>query len=159
MTTTEQIVTREEAISCAESYATAQTALDKIESHIAAKTAALNAKFEAERAELEQIKQECLEKLEAFTTENQDEVLGDARSTDFAGVKIGFRKSSAKLVTVGKKTWAHVMKALQSSPDLRQMYLKEELKIDKTALKKAEAEHLKKLGLRVDQEDKFFVKL
>lgn len=156
---TETIVTREEAVKAAEDFNRCEASIAKIETHIAKKKAELEAKFSEELHGLKEIRDECAQRLEAYVQENMDEVLGDKRSNDFAGLTIGFRKSAKKLVLIGKKKWEHVMKLLQANADLRQQYLRVEEKLDKTELKKADPDTLKKLGLRIHQEDKFFVQI
>jgi hypothetical protein len=154
---TETMITREEAVKAADDYREAQTAIDKIEAHIKKKTAELNAKFENELHELNLIKQEQAEKLEAYVRENEEEVLGNARSTDFAGLKIGFRKGAKKLVTLGKKTWKQVLKFVTSDEAFCKAYAQQEIKLDKNAIKKAPEADLKAMGVKIEQEDNFFI--
>jgi len=152
-------ITREEAIAAADGYRNATQKIETINSKLKSDQAKLAAKYEDDLASLAEVQQECSEKLELYVNANRDNLLGDARSTDFAGLKIGFRKATAKLKTLGRLTWETVLERVKGNASHKVNFLKVEEKLDKTALKKADDDTLKELGVKIEQPDNFFVKL
>lgn len=157
-------VDRTAAITAADEYRKAQRRLEIIEGDISHKTAAVAAKYEEEIGVLRATQTKNKQILEAYVQANRDEVLEGKQSIGFAGVKIGFRKAAAKLALKGATTWDKVMKKLEddrilANSKLWKAFVKEEVKLDKNALKKADSDVLKQLGLKVEQDENFFVKL
>jgi phage host-nuclease inhibitor protein Gam len=159
VSTETKAITRDDAIHAANTYREVTMHIERINNHIKQKQAALAAKFESDLANLIAAQNDSKDTLEAYVQANQEEMLGNARSTDFAGLKIGYRKATAKLITIGKRTWDKVLETIMGDEEWKREYVKVKEEIDKTALKKADAEVLKALGVKVDQPDDFFVKL
>jgi len=151
-------ITADEARRAAEEYREAEMALQKIESDIKVKQAEIAAQYERDQAIFTKMKDDATAKLQLYVNEYPD-TLGSKRSTDFMGLTIGFRKGAAKLVTTGKNTWDKVLAKIKANAEAYGDYLKVKEELDKTALKKADAATLKTLGVALEQEDSFFVKL
>lgn len=150
----------EDAKVAADSYRDATTKIEKIETQIRNEQAKIASKYEYElnEAKAEQAAQAAT--LENYLGQNKDVLLqGNARSFMLSGVTLGYRKAKAKLVTVGKNSWDKVMLKLTAAPIMFDQFVKTKEEIDKTALAKADAEVLKELGLKLEQEDTFYAKL
>lgn len=91
--------------------------------------------------------------------ENRDKMLAGKKSCDFAGVKVGYKKTPATLKPHKGVDWELVLARLQADRSLRKQFVSTTTKVDKTALKKADAETLEEVGLDLVQVDSFFVKL
>lgn len=148
-----------EALMTADNYRKATLDIERINAEIQNKQAQIASKRELELANLKAIQSECKAQLEAYVLENKDDLLGDSRSSKFAGITIGFRKATAKLKTVGKATWDTVLTKLKANSDWKDDFVKSKEECDKTALKQADKATLKKLGLTIEQPDNFFVKV
>lgn len=109
----------------------------------------------------------CIEKINASTDVVQkyaddnweDLAQDDAKSTTFFGGTIGYRKGRKALKLIGDTSWEKVKaKVKKMLPDC--IKVKEDL--DKTALinlANTEAKKLERIGIEVDQPEKFYIKL
>lgn len=153
-----QTITLEEAIEAANAYRTATQNVGNIESDIKFEQSKIGAKYQMK---LEKAKTECEESktvLENYVLQNRDDLMGPNKSIDFSGIKVGFRKATAKLVLKGKNTWDKVKEKLRNDATLTDyLVLKED--VDKTRLKKEEAAVLKILGVEVVQPETFYAKV
>mgnify|MGYP001157894224 CR=1 FL=1 len=156
--TEELTVTREEALQAAETYRKARLEEENILSRIKSEQAAIAAKYEDKVLILGEVQEECCTRLKRYIDENGT-LLNGKRSLDFAGLTIGYRKAAAKLVLVGKTTWEKVCDLLLATEEWKEAYIKTKHEADKNALKKADAKMLKSIGLKIEQDDNFFVNL
>lgn len=152
-------ITREAAIKAADAYRKSKLQLEQVEAEIMNQTALLKNERAEELDALAAEMQKCEECLATFTEQNREEVLANKKSADFAGVKIGYRKSAAKLEVNEGNDWAKVEGAINADKILSQQFINATPKLDKSALKKAHSSILENLGLRIEQEENFFVKL
>ena len=151
-------VTREQAIAAAQSYQNVSQKLDGLHSKVRHQQANIAAKYQEDIEVLQETLLLSEEILKRYSEQNE-KIFGGKRSTTFAGVKIGYSKGPRKLSTKGNKTWENVLEKIKSIPEYALKYVKRTEGVDKTELKKADDEVLKKVGVIIEQEDKFFVKL
>lgn len=159
MTEQAAAVSREDAIKAADDFRKAKRRLETIEGEISNKQAQVASKYEKEIGELKIIQKANEDILGAYMNENREQLLDKKQSLDFAGVKMGFRKATAKLALKGKTTWEKVLAKLKDNADWKDDFVKQKEEVDKTALKKADATVLKSLGVALEQKETFFVKL
>lgn len=152
-------ITREAAIKAADMYRKSRLDLEAAQAEIQNKAALFANEREAELDALKAEMEKCTECLSAYTEQNREDILAKKKSVDFAGVKIGFKKSAAKLEVDEGNDWAKVEGAIQADKILSGQFINATPKLDKTALKKAHESILKTLGLHIEQEETFFVKL
>lgn len=152
-------ITRDDARKAADDYREATLKIEQIQAEVMSEQKKIASARDKELTDLAAIQKENEAKLEAFLKENQDELLSEKRSTELAGITIGFRKATAKLALTGKKnSWAEVYRQLAGNKDWSR-FIKTKADIDKTELKKADKRTLKALGLTIEQPDNFFVKV
>lgn len=150
----------EEAKKAADTYRNATTEIEKIENTIRTKQAEVASRYETQLNAAKGEQEKAAEVLEQYLGENKEELLqGNARSFMLAGIKIGYRKAKAKLVLAGKTSWDKVLDKLKASTGWSVLYVKTKEEIDKTALAKADAEVLKEVGVKVEQNDSFYASL
>jgi len=81
--------------------------------------------------------------------------LGETRSRKLNFGTLGFRKSPGKLKLLSKQTWAKVVQTLREMK--QDLFLRfPDPEPDKEALKGADPEFLKKVGLKVQEDDNFW---
>jgi phage host-nuclease inhibitor protein Gam len=156
---TSEAVTHAEALEAAEAYRKAELELSAIDLRIKERTAEVMAKYEARMNELNEQKALATTALENYVSAHREDVLGKNKSGAFAGLNIGYRKATAHLTLVGKRTWETVLEALCADATMKRRFVQTKQEIDKNALKKAEPETLKQIGVKLEQPENFFVKL
>lgn len=114
---------------------------------------------EKKAKDLEKKKAEAEAILEAYSNQEREVLYPEGtRSVNFLGLTIGYRKGAKKLDVKASTNWDKVLdKCKELFPD----FIKNTPKLDKTAILKAvdeKPDEISKLGLKVVQEDKFFVK-
>lgn len=99
--------------------------------------------------------------LNAWLDSNPDELPKGRKSLEMMHGQIGFRTGTPKLKTILRKTWSQVLDTIKAFGLTQYLRVKEEpnkealiADITSGALDEADA---KKLGVRVDQEESFFV--
>ncbi|MBQ7413837.1 MAG: host-nuclease inhibitor Gam family protein [Prevotella sp.] len=102
-------VTRDEAEQAFTDYAKAQAEVDKITASIELECAKIREKHQSRLAQLECDKQCAFDTLEAFATNNKDELFSKKKSLDMAQGTIGFRTGTPKLKTLKGFTWASAL--------------------------------------------------
>lgn len=118
-------------------------------------------KYESEERELMDRRQAAEAVLEKWATENRDTILpGDAKSTNFEGGKIGFKKSPAKLALIDEAgDWDEVIEKVKK---VLPEFVLSKMELDKSGiLRNADGLNgkLGKAGLQIVQDEKFYVKV
>jgi len=93
---------------------------------------------------------------EKYATTHRDSLFGKLKSAASSLGLFGFRTGNPKLVLLNRKwKWDDVLSALKSLGKMDFIRTKEEP--DKDALKKLSDEELAAIGLRIDQDEAFFI--
>jgi len=93
---------------------------------------------------------------EKFATTHRDTLFGKLKSAASSLGLYGFRTGNPKLVLLNRKwKWNDVLEALKSLGKTELIRVKEEP--DKDALKKLDDAELAAIGLRIDQDEAFFI--
>jgi phage host-nuclease inhibitor protein Gam len=153
-------ITAEEAREAAKAWSDAEFALQKIESSIKQKQAEIAAKHDEDIADHTLIQNDAKKLLMVYTEDNRDELMsGKAKSFELMGVKLGYKlKPASLLLKKAKDSWTDLRDRLKETTAGRK-FLKKATTVDKTALKKADADFLKEMGVCVEQVEDFFIKL
>ncbi len=88
------------------------------------------------------------------------EAFGGAKSLELTQAVIGYRRGQPQLKTVGGWTWDRVLEAVKAAPEGAELVRrKEEVNKQRILLEREQigAERLRELGVRVAQEEAFFV--
>lgn len=102
-------VTADEANEAMASYAKATARVAKINAEMDLQFAQIREKHANELTELEKERDAAFDKLQAYATENQDQLFAKKKSLDLANGTIGFRTGTPKLKTLKGFTWASVL--------------------------------------------------
>lgn len=115
-------------------------------------------KYKVEIEPLEDQRDLTLKLAEEFAEENRAEILPkDAKSAESTQAIFGFRLGQPTMKLLSKKwSWEKVLEALRSAHGDRFVRTKQEPDKEKLRAELADAE-LAVVGLRLDQEDRFFV--
>lgn len=149
-----------EAVDAANTYRQCRLQIEQIEAEIQNKQAIIANNYASDLYMLKAQVTNCESILGEYAAMNRRELLGQSKSTNFAGVKMGFRKSTAKVqLTNSSMDWNDVLAIVSDDSNMRFKYVKTKKELDKTKLKAATEEELQALGLEVVQEENFFVKL
>lgn len=93
---------------------------------------------------------------EKFATTHRESLFGKFKSASSSLGLFGFRTGNPKLVLLNRKwKWSDVLEALKSLGKTELIRTKEEP--DKDAIKKLEDSELAAIGLRIDQDETFFI--
>ena len=159
-TITTDSITAEQAREAAKKWSDAEFALQKIEATIKQKQAEISAKHDEEIADYTLIQNNAKRLLVGYTDANRYELMtGRAKSFELMGVKLGYKlKPASLLLKKAKDSWKALEERLKESTAGRK-FLKKTTSVDKTALKNAEPEFLKDMGVYIEQEEDFFIKL
>lgn len=152
-------VSREAADEAFAVYAKADAQSAKITADIELQCAKIREKYAAKLAELEEAKEKAFDTLQAFATENQDELFSKKKSLEMAHGAIGFRTGMPRLKTLKGFTWAS---ALQLVKEFLPSYLRqaEEIAKDKLLADRDLDEmpaNMAKCGIHVVQDETFYV--
>jgi phage host-nuclease inhibitor protein Gam len=114
---------------------------------------------EEHNPEIEEICQDISAKLllcEKYATTHRETLFGKLKSAAASLGFYGFRTGNPKLSLLNKRwKWADVLKALKGTGQLNLVRTKENP--DKDALKKLDDAALAQVGLRIEQEEAFFI--
>lgn len=152
-------VSRESADEAFANYAKADAQCAKILADIELQCAKIREKYASKLAELEELKEKSFDTLQAFATENQEELFVKKKSLEMTHGVIGFRTGTPKLKTLKGFTWAS---ALQLVKEFLPGYLRqsEEIAKDKLLADRDDEQMLglmTKCGIRVAQDETFYV--
>ena len=115
--------------------------------------------MEEHNPEIDKISQQISAKLvlcEKFATTHRETLFGKLKSAASALGLFGFRTGNPKLVLLNRKwKWDDVLQALRTTERTELIRTKQEP--DKDALKKLGDADLASLGLRIDQDETFFI--
>ena len=160
-------VTREAADEAFAKYAKAEAQSAKITAEIELQCAKIREKYAAQLSALAVEKEESFSVLQAFAQENKQELFTKKKSLEMAHGIIGFRTGTPKLKTIKGFTWASVLELLKEFlPDYvrkTEEPAKDRLLADRDAeleiggQKVTMADRMAKCGVRVDQEEAFYV--
>lgn len=152
-------VTRECAEEAFATYAKADAQSAKITAEIELACAKIREKYAGKLAELEGEKEKAFDTLQAFAVENQPELFSKKKSLEMVHGVIGFRTGTPKLKTLKGFTWAS---ALNLVKEFLPQFIRttEEVAKDKLLADRAVdgmEEAMAKCGIRVDQDETFYV--
>lgn len=161
VTTETKPITSTEAIDVAKDWTDAEFVIRKIEADIAQKQAAVAARYDADLEEARTKQSEAKMKLEVYLEANRAELFtGKSKSTQVGGITLGVKlKPASLLLKKAKDSWENVLARLKDAGTTGRKFIKKSESVDKTALKKADAEFLKEMGVCVEQAEEFYVKL
>jgi phage host-nuclease inhibitor protein Gam len=152
-------VTRERMEESFGEYALADAKIQGINAKMDAEITKIRDKNAADLARLQKQKDDSFAVLETYAIENREELFSKKKSMDTAHGTIGFRTGTPKLKTQKGFTWAAVL-ALLKTTNKAYVRTTEEVAKDKLLTdretKKAQ-ELMQKVGIRVDQDETFFV--
>lgn len=153
-------VTEDAAKASMKEWQDADVALQLAQAEKRQKVTPLVQKYEAIEKDLMDKKAKAAEVLEDYAIQNRETLLaGDAKSTNFFGATIGFKKGSPALKIKDGLELKDVLANLEDEEMGEFIIIKHEL--DKAGLLRNASsftETLPKIGLEVVQEEKFFVK-
>ncbi len=153
-------VTEDNAKAAVNDWLTADVELESTKAEKRQKVTPLVQEYEAKEKALIDKKARAAEVLEDYANQNRETLLpGEAKSTDFYGCKIGFKKNPASLKVVQGKDSFDVLEALEGEGLNDYIITKHE--IDKAGILRnvdTLADLLPKLGLEVEQKETFYVK-
>ena len=155
-------VTENRARKAAKDWMDAHTKSNLKAAEMEAELAPVRAKYETEIKALDAKKNEAAEIIEAFVNDERESLLaGGKKSTNFHGLKVGFKKSPARLaLTENPANWGTV---LNRAAELIPQYTHSTLALDKSGIIKDAQEigegTLSEIGIKVEQKEAFFVKL
>jgi len=156
MSTQTATVNYDAAVAAAESYRINKQKLDRIESDLKAQQSALAAKVEAQRNKLKLAMENASSQLERYSNQNREDLMGDKKSAGFMGIKLKYRTSTILAPITGK--FDEVLERMSKNRQFKK-YLRMKTEIDKTAIKKADAEELQEMGLEYRTTESFSVEV
>jgi len=110
---------------------------------------------------IEKIGQEISSKLlmcEKYAMTHRESLFGKLKSAASSLGIFGFRTGNPKLVLLNRKwTWNSVLSAIKGQGDERAFLIRRKEEPDKDALKNLTDMELTALGLRIDQDESFFI--
>lgn len=122
---------------------------------------AIHLKYAPRLEVIQQQKAEAFETVQAYCTKNKEELFKKGKSFDTTVGSVGFRTGKHTLKPISKMTWDKVLTLVKVSlPDYVRTI--EEVAKDKILADRhtqAVAPHLATVGLRVVQEERFFIEL
>lgn len=140
-------------------YATADAREAKIHATMDEQFTKIREKFADELSELKEQKEQAFDVVQTYCTENKEVLFSKKKSLDSTHGTVGFRTGTPKITTLKGFTWSAVETLLKK---LRPEYIrtkeepnKELLLADRDKLK----DELPDLGLKVAQEESFFIEL
>lgn len=154
-------VTAEEANEALAAYAKATARTAKINAEMDLQFAKIREKYATELTSLENEREGAFDTLQAYATENQEELFAKKKSLDMVHGTIGFRTGNPKLKPLKKFTFAAALELMKTNKDMAP-YIRTVEEINKEKLiAERDTEGLPKLmescGLSVVQEETFFV--
>lgn len=152
-------INEQTAVDAAKTYAACKAKLLKLDGDRKLKVQPILEKFKEQEVVLLEDVDKCEKVLKDYTEQNREKLLAGAKSVDFRGVKLGYRKARAKLAIIAEgANWDDVLKlAKKHLPD----FIVEKQELNKNELLRnveTVGAKLAKVGLEVQQEESFFVK-
>jgi phage host-nuclease inhibitor protein Gam len=154
-------ITKEQVLQAVRDRIKAQSAVDSINAQKRIEVSEAEERHAAKLVDHQAKVEECGKIIEEYVVEHREELLtGDAKSTDLGASKVGFRLNPAKPVILDGFKLADVLTKLKARyPDLVSTKVTESLESKKVVeLVKDKGTDLKRFGIDVEQEEKFFIK-
>lgn len=152
-------VNREQADEAFATYAKSDAQVQKINADIELQCAKIREKYADKLATLTAEKEQAFDTLQAFATENQEDLFAKKKSLDMAHGTIGFRTGTPKLKTLKGFTWASALELVKEFlPDyVRQTWdiAKDKLLADRDV--EEMMPRMAKCGMQVVQDEAFYV--
>lgn len=167
-------VTREAADNAFAIFAKADASINKIQAEVELQCAKIREKWQEKLTQLTAERDEAFDTLQAFATENKDELFSKKKSLDMAHGVIGFRTGTPKLKLLKGFTWASALELVKTF--LPSSYIRKTEEVAKDKLlsdrdldevdvtvdgmilqKKTMAEAMEKCGIQVVQDEAFYV--
>lgn len=152
-------VNREQADEAFATYAKSDAQVQKINADIELQCAKIREKYADRLATLTAEKEQAFDTLQAFATENQEDLFAKKKSLDMAHGTIGFRTGTPKLKTLKGFTWASALELVKEFlPDyVRQTWdiAKDKLLADRDV--EEMLPRMAKCGMQVVQDEAFYV--
>ena len=152
-------VNREQADEAFATYAKSDAQVQKINADIELQCAKIREKYADKLATLTAEKEQAFDTLQAFATENQEDLFAKKKSLDMAHGTIGFRTGTPKLKTLKGFTWASALELVKEFlPDyVRQTWdiAKDKLLADRDV--EEMLPRMAKCGMQVVQDEAFYV--
>lgn len=152
-------VSREAADEAFATYAKSDAQVQKINADIELQCAKIREKYADKLATLTAEKEQAFDTLQAFATENQEDLFAKKKSLDMAHGTIGFRTGTPKLKTLKGFTWASALELVKEFlPDyVRQTWdiAKDKLLADRDV--EEMLPRMAKCGMQVVQDEAFYV--
>lgn len=151
------VPTQQEALQAMRKYVEASSNVDKINAQLRLEKAELEAKYADKLNAYESEASNAAQVVEAYAQHHRSSILqGDAKGANLGAGKIGWKSNPPKLVA---NNWDEVLTYLKrAKPEL----VRTVEEVDKKALleqaKEMKAKDLEKIGLAIQQEEKFFIK-
>lgn len=140
-------------------FATADAEIQKINAEMDAQMVEIRESNADRLAELEAEKAAAFEEMQAFATENRDELFTKRKSMETVHGVLGFRTGQPKLKTKKGFTWAAILELLKVK-GRQYIRLAEEVAKDKLLAERDEEETrliMDNCGIQVVQEETFYV--
>lgn len=154
-----QGVTREQSEEAFGKYAAADAKVQQITAKMDGEITKIRDKYQEDLSKLTEARKLSGDMLEAYATENKDELFAKKKSMEMTHGKIGFRTGTPKLKTLKGFTWPAVTNILKEIlPDYVRTVdepAKDKLLADRDL--DEVAERLSKCGIMVDQDETFFI--
>lgn len=154
-------ITKEQMEGALSNYAKADAEIAKINATIDVEATRIRDKYAEKIAQLQQVKDEHFDVLQAYALENRDTLFARKKSLDSLHGTIGFRTGMPKLKTLKGFTWGAVTNLLKEFLP-QYVRLTEEPAKDKLLADREDeqvASLLPKVGISVIQDETFFVEV
>ena len=141
------------------SYTKAQSETAKINAEIELACAKIREKHQVRLSALEAESEGAFDVLQAYATENKDELFAKKKSLEMVHGTIGFRTGTPKLKTLKGFTWASALQLVKEFLP-KHIRMTEEIAKDKLLAERNEEEvaaNLERCGITVAQDESFYV--
>lgn len=142
-------------------FALAAAREQNINADMNAQIAAVQTRYQAELETLSARKQMAYEIVQTYCEENREKLFCRTKSFDTLHGKVGFRTGTPKLRLLPRTSWEKVLENLKAHLPAYVRTIEEPAK-DKLLTDRHNADvalNMQKLGLRVEQDERFFIEL
>lgn len=140
-------------------YAVSDAKAAKLNATLDGEIAKLREKYASDLKKAEETKSAAWEVIETYCKENQAELFSKKKSMETAHGVVGFRTGTHKLVTLRGYTWNAVLALVK---EIAPAYVRTKEELNKELLlaqREEQAELLPRLGVKVEQDEAFFIEL
>lgn len=154
-----KLITREQALASMTTVSQETASIGEITHKMNQEIAKIKEEFRSTLATHETALETARDIVEAYAMQEKDNLFSSkSKTVEFGVGKIGFRKSPAKLVTLDGWTMAKVIEKIKKTFNNNYSeYIRTSEDLDKTNIKKLSDTDLKKIGLAVEQDEKFVI--